>query len=327
MKKFSTAIEEEIAPDSVPGGLKSVYCISTMLATSTLAVVRKRRGCMRRIILTTAIAVILLPGARARAQGPSEADQLFETMMNIQADDAENLSGLATSPAPTTVQVTYALDMVGDTFSYSANTGQYINGMQLSLSCSGAGDGSGNFAWTEYIQLGDLDYEYSSTATGDDEVVKSQQIFQQPNGVIIWDNTDTIKNLPNADGSSDSYTTRVTVEHNGHYEYVYDPKTGQHVKDPVTGNNISRLVYGDYITTTSKDLGKTDHKDKDKVVLNMDMSNWWVANSPAGLDASGGGGQSTLDIYAVPEPSTSALLSIGAFGLLAYEWRRRTAKA
>jgi len=29
----------------------------------------------------------------------------------------------------------------------------------------------------------------------------------------------------------------------------------------------------------------------------------------------------------VPEPSTFALLGLGTFGLLAYEWRRRKAKA
>jgi hypothetical protein len=177
----------------------------------------------------------------------------------------------------------------------------------------GAGDGGGVLNVSACADL-DLEAEY----LGDDGNIHLEDTLGR--AAIISSATGASLEIP------DVYTAEVTPDANNMYTLYswvdineYSPTTSFTLgEDFDISNGTCSLLPGmlfsstpfDFTGSTAPTLGNPDA---------------FAADGVTGTPFTGDALTETL--HGVPEPSTVALLGVSTLGLLAYEWRRRTAKA
>ncbi|MGA3399903.1 MAG: hypothetical protein ABSC95_11840 [Acetobacteraceae bacterium] len=245
-------------------------------------------------ILVVFVAVCLAPGlAHAGSIVLNSAGELTETMMQAQALDAFFLD--TQYPFTSPLSVTYSVDPGAQTFSYSLQAGQTINGLPVSDSATGSGDySSGLYEWTSTLAAGSASFLTAYSETWDVGTGSGFSGTINISSLLRWSITGTEDVLSSGEHSTtyfDDGEASVQVQALQHGQWV-------NVGDPFTVNEYSFLYPGD----------------EWRVRVYRNQNAVTVSHSGIWKEVP----------RTAPEPSSLALLGpAGILSLLAYELRRR----
>ncbi len=297
MRKLTTMLEDELLTsrsDPVPRGPKKQF------PTSFFRVAL--RGSWM-ILISSA----MMAATASYAQMPAN-DLTLEIMMNAEAQDQMLVDLVAPWQANDAVGYNFNCDYNAQTFDYSTQPGQSVDGQAFSLSDSGSFNASlGAWSWTSSGLIGSDAFSITGTATGDVIGITGLYLDEGP---VEYSAVGMVTILK--DGSS-----------KGTFVAQLGAPAGPNAIPVASGNCTDDRVYDDV--------------NKKWVWVFT-----WVKNQPppveeSELEESGGtandngigqlAGSFVQTVETVPEPCTLALLGVGTLSLLAYEWRRRQAKA
>ena len=289
MKKLKIMLEDELAPpesDTVPNGLRKPFLISKL---------PRDAGAVSWLI---ALLLAMMP---APLFSQLTSDQILETMMNGEYDDA-GLFVLEETWLPTdSVSFTYTCDYNANTISYESLPNQTINGEPVSITSSGLYDPTTSlYTWTTLSTVG------SDSITN----IGTINLADDPTSTTYWR---AMKGGVFADGSiSDTYT--VTGKTDSGTETYYLGSNPIPV-GTIKFSSMWNPTYNVWNCTGTNSVGG-------KVTWNLTASGTYADNGSGQVN-----GGFTWTVVAVPEPSSCTLFGLGTLGLLACRWRRRKAKA
>jgi len=203
-------------------------------------------------------------------------------------------------PLSSPLSYTSSADPDSGAFSYGLTAGQSINGEPVSETSNGTGDyATGTEAWDSSIQIGGqaIEGQFSGQWVSDPFNVNGTfSLTAVTRWLVTGTTTITTSNAAGPVAAFDDGTVTLQMQ-------VLVGNQWANTDDPAVTANLASVL----LTNGTWHMGT------------------WVTNPSIRID--GASGKWTGTILPVPEtPSTLTLLAIGASGLLAYGWRRRTAR-
>ena len=291
-------------PEAARSGFLTIRCRPLFHGVSMFS--KWRRVSQSALLTPLLFAIIAAMPATARGDSLSLAT---EVQMEDQASQNLIVQALFGSIPGDSLTYSSTMSSAGDSFSYATTSGSMFLGQPISVSANA----------TMTSPQPD-EYDWTITAAG-------------TLGSSMWTVVDPEVVKKNANGS---YT--VTSD------YDYFDKNGNKVGDLHITVFVDKDVTMDTDTGyfTDKNGNKQWHSDFTSTSQYVGDGNWRINVKPSYQDSqqipnaidttgftplNGGAGSFTPTFTTVPEPSSWRMLVLGTLSLLAYEWRRRKARA